>query len=84
MNGVNGVNGVNGMNGVNGVNGSNGVNGANGVISEPAFSTMNGAPVQKPAASQRIGDQLRATLLLQDINLLELIQHITHERIPER
>ncbi|TGO89385.1 hypothetical protein BPOR_0112g00160 [Botrytis porri] len=29
-------------------------------------------------------NQLRATLLLQDINLLELIQHITHERIPER
>ncbi|KAI5926671.1 heme-dependent catalase [Camillea tinctor] len=48
------------------------------------ITTMNGAPVQKPAASQRIGNQLRATLLLQDINLLELIQHVTHERIPER
>lgn len=45
---------------------------------------MNGAPVMKPAASERIGNQLRATLLLQDINLLELIQHLTHERIPER
>jgi catalase len=43
-----------------------------------------GAPVKKLAASQRIGNQLRATLLLQDINLLELIQHLTHERIPER
>ncbi|KAI0022850.1 heme-dependent catalase [Xylariomycetidae sp. FL0641] len=48
------------------------------------ITTMNGAPVQRPAASQRIGNQLRATLLLQDINLLELIQHLTHERIPER
>ncbi|KAI1329505.1 heme-dependent catalase [Xylariaceae sp. FL0255] len=48
------------------------------------LTTMNGAPVQKPAASQRIGNQLRATTLLQDINLLELIQHLTHERIPER
>ncbi|CAJ2506291.1 Uu.00g004210.m01.CDS01 [Anthostomella pinea] len=48
------------------------------------ITTMNGAPVQRPAASQRIGNQLRATLLLQDINLLELIQHVTHERIPER
>ncbi|KAI1812514.1 catA, catalase [Poronia punctata] len=45
---------------------------------------MNGAPVRNVAASQRIGNQLRATLLLQDINLLELIQHLTHERIPER
>ncbi|KAF7939249.1 uncharacterized protein EAE97_007329 [Botrytis byssoidea] len=57
---------------------------SNGVTSEPAITTMNGAPVLKPASTQRIGNQLRATLLLQDINLLELIQHITHERIPER
>ncbi|KAI1454237.1 catA, catalase [Annulohypoxylon moriforme] len=48
------------------------------------LSTMNGAPVEFIAADQRIGNQLRATLLLQDINLLELIQHLTHERIPER
>ncbi|KAI1770087.1 catA, catalase [Hypoxylon cercidicola] len=45
---------------------------------------MNGAPVQRPVADQRIGNQLAGTLLLQDINLLELIQHLTHERIPER
>lgn len=43
-----------------------------------------GAPVKKVAGTQRIGNQLRATLMLQDINLLELIQHLTHERIPER
>ncbi|KAI2472270.1 heme-dependent catalase [Annulohypoxylon bovei var. microspora] len=48
------------------------------------ITTTNGAPVESPAADQRIGNQLRATLLLQDVNLLELIQHITHERIPER
>ncbi|ESZ93183.1 catA, catalase [Sclerotinia borealis F-4128] len=57
---------------------------SNGVMQKPAITTMNGAPILKPAATQRIGNQLRATLLLQDINLLELIQHITHERIPER
>ncbi|KAF4445853.1 catA, catalase [Fusarium austroafricanum] len=54
------------------------------ILQEPPITTMNGAPVMRPAASQRIGNQLRATLLLQDINLLELIQHLTHERIPER
>ncbi|KAI0599972.1 heme-dependent catalase [Biscogniauxia sp. FL1348] len=84
------------MNGING-NTNGKANGASPVLaSEPPefphesaydgsyITTMNGAPVQKPAASQRIGNQLRATLLLQDINLLELIQHVTHERIPER
>ncbi|KAI0379465.1 heme-dependent catalase [Hypomontagnella monticulosa] len=55
------------------------------ITPKPQFlTTMNGAPVQFPAASQRIGANLRATLLLQDINLLEIIQHLTHERIPER
>ncbi|KAK8096354.1 catalase-domain-containing protein [Apiospora kogelbergensis] len=48
------------------------------------FNNIQGAPVQCPASTQRIGHQLRGTLLLQDINLLELIQHVTHERIPER
>lgn len=45
---------------------------------------MNGAPVSQVVESQRIGSQLRGTMLLQDINLLEQIQHVTHERIPER
>ncbi|KAI0450977.1 catA, catalase [Xylaria acuta] len=45
---------------------------------------MASAPIKNVAATQRIGNQLRATPLLQDINLLELIQHLTHERIPER
>ncbi|KAI0003935.1 heme-dependent catalase [Xylariaceae sp. FL0662B] len=48
------------------------------------ITTTNGAPVERPVADQRIGNQLRATLLLQDVNLLEIIQHLTHERIPER
>ncbi|KAI0435537.1 catalase-like domain-containing protein [Xylaria telfairii] len=79
------------MNGIqNGaVNGSN-RNGARNATTagtskdEEVITTMNGAPLEHIAASQRIGGQLRATLLLQDINLLELIQHLTHERIPER
>jgi hypothetical protein len=37
-----------------------------------------------PQSSLRIGNQLRSTLLLQDINLLEVITHITHERTIER
>jgi catalase len=32
----------------------------------------------------RIGRQLRGTALVQDINLIDIIAHITHERIPER
>jgi Catalase len=43
-----------------------------------------GCPIINPNASQRIGKQLRSTALIQDINLLEVISHITHERIPER
>ncbi|GAP90749.1 putative catalase [Rosellinia necatrix] len=71
------------------VNGNSGNRGRNGAANGAApgdhiITTMNGAPVEKLAGSQRIGNQLRATLLLQDINLLELIQHLTHERIPER
>ncbi|KAI2643566.1 catA, catalase [Xylaria nigripes] len=58
---------------------------ANGSPSQnEVITTMNGAPVKQVAASQRIGNQLRASLLLQDTNLMELIQHFTHERIPER
>jgi hypothetical protein len=43
-----------------------------------------GCPINNPQASLRIGNQLRSTLLLQDINLIETIAHITHERTPER
>jgi hypothetical protein len=46
--------------------------------------TEIGCPIANPNASQRIGKQLRSTALIQDINLLETISHITHERIPER
>lgn len=48
------------------------------------MTMSNGAPLHEPHASLRVGNQLRATLLLQDINLMESIQHLTHERIPER
>ncbi|KAI0870415.1 catA, catalase [Hypoxylon argillaceum] len=71
---------------VNG-NSKNGVQNGDTYETDPKeriITTMNGAPVKKVAGTQRIGNQLRATLMLQDINLLELIQHLTHERIPER
>ncbi|KAK3942602.1 catalase-like domain-containing protein [Diplogelasinospora grovesii] len=34
--------------------------------------------------SLRIGNQLQGVHLIRDINLLETISHVTHERIPER
>jgi catalase len=37
-----------------------------------------------PQASLRVGNQLRSTLLLQDINMIEALSHLIHERIPER
>lgn len=46
--------------------------------------SMSGCPIKMPQASQRIGNQGKGTLLLQDINLVDIISHITHERIPER
>lgn len=48
------------------------------------LTTPTGAPIRDPAASQRIGNQLRGTTLLQDTNLIELIQSLDRERIPER
>ncbi|RYC56256.1 hypothetical protein CHU98_g9958 [Xylaria longipes] len=79
------------MNGIqNGAVNDSSRNGARNVVATGTSSggdvitTMNGAPIKNIAASQRIGNQLRGTMLLQDINLLEVIQHLTHERIPER
>ncbi|ROW08805.1 hypothetical protein VMCG_02700 [Cytospora schulzeri] len=48
------------------------------------LTTMNGAPILNPNSSQRIGNQLRGTLLLQDVNLIEMIQSLDRERVPER
>lgn len=48
------------------------------------YTTNSGCPVLDPNASLRIGNKLQSTQLLQDINLLETIANITHERIPER
>lgn len=45
---------------------------------------LPGAPIQRPVATQQIGNQLRSTPLLQDTNLIELIQSLDRERIPER
>jgi len=43
-----------------------------------------GNRVQSPEAMVKVGGQLQGPLLVQDINLLETLSHITHERIPER
>ncbi|KAF8527727.1 peroxisomal catalase [Trichophaea hybrida] len=48
------------------------------------YTLDNGCPILAPQASLRIGNNLQGPLLIQDINLLEIISHITHERIPER
>lgn len=54
--------------------------------SEPSnyYTLDNGCPVFNPQASLRIGSKLQGPHLIRDINLLETISHITHERIPER
>ncbi|ROW15395.1 hypothetical protein VPNG_02414 [Cytospora leucostoma] len=48
------------------------------------MTSMNGAPILHPNSSQRIGRQLRGNLLLQDVNLIEMIQSLDRERVPER
>jgi catalase len=48
------------------------------------YTLDNGCPVLRPQASLRIGNQLEGPQLIRDINLLETISHIAHERIPER
>lgn len=55
-----------------------------GLALEPHAYTFSGAPILNPNSSQRIGNQLRGTLLLQDVNLIEMIQSLDRERIPER
>ncbi|KAJ9253151.1 hypothetical protein DTO195F2_7212 [Paecilomyces variotii] len=51
---------------------------------EEYYTLANGCPIRAPQASERIGHQLRGPLLLQDINLVDIISHVTRERIPER
>jgi len=46
------------------------------------YTTSNGAPVEKPYASQRVG--INGSLLLQDFHLIDLLSHFDRERIPER
>ncbi|MCJ1287164.1 hypothetical protein MMC26_006512 [Xylographa opegraphella] len=51
---------------------------------EAYYTTNSGLPLADPQATLRVGDKLQGPLLLRDINLLEIISHVTHERIPER
>jgi hypothetical protein len=46
--------------------------------------TTVGCRIDTPQATVRVGGNLQGPHLLQDINLLEIISHLTHERIPER
>lgn len=46
--------------------------------------TAVGCKIDGPQATFRVGGKLEGPHLLQDINLLEIISHLTHERIPER
>lgn len=48
------------------------------------LTCAQGAPILNPNATQRIGSQFRGTLLLQDVNLIEIIQSLDRERVPER
>ncbi|KAH6856688.1 catA, catalase [Chaetomium sp. MPI-CAGE-AT-0009] len=43
-----------------------------------------GCPIHLAQGTLRVGEQLQGVHLIRDINLLETISHITHERIPER
>lgn len=48
------------------------------------YTTNSGCPIFNPNASLHIGSNLQSTLLFKEINLIENISNITHERIPER
>ncbi|KAJ5863533.1 uncharacterized protein N7529_005449 [Penicillium soppii] len=48
------------------------------------YTLPNGCPIDNPLGTLRLGNQLNGNLLLQDINLIDVLTHITHERIPER
>ncbi|KAK5960613.1 catalase T PWA37_002040 [Arxiozyma heterogenica] len=47
-----------------------------------SVTSANGAPINEPFATQRIGQH--GPLLLQDSNLIESLAHFNRERIPER
>jgi catalase len=49
---------------------------------DAVYTTSNGAPVEKPYASQRVG--VNGPLLLQDFHLIDILAHFDRERIPER
>ena len=48
---------------------------------EPTLTTLNGAPI---AVQQALTAGPRGPILLQDVQLLEQMQHFNRERIPER
>ncbi|KAF3905863.1 Catalase [Arthrobotrys entomopaga] len=51
----------------------------------PTYYTIdNGYRTDFPQATVRVGGELQGPHLFQDINLIETISHLTHERIPER
>lgn len=62
-------------------NASNGSHGANGAGKCPVLTTAEGAPIGRQHA---LTAGPRGPLLMQDVQLLEQMQHFNRERIPER
>ncbi|KIY01590.1 uncharacterized protein Z520_03142 [Fonsecaea multimorphosa CBS 102226] len=48
------------------------------------YTTESGLPIKDPQATLRVGAKLQGVQLLQDINQIEIISHLVHERVPER
>ncbi|OJJ42260.1 hypothetical protein ASPZODRAFT_20653 [Penicilliopsis zonata CBS 506.65] len=52
---------------------------------EDYYTLSNGCPIDNPQGLVRLGNnELDGKVLLQDINLIDVLTHVTHERIPER
>ncbi|GAV55038.1 hypothetical protein ZYGR_0AS03610 [Zygosaccharomyces rouxii] len=52
------------------------------VRGDRVVTTVEGAPINEPFATQRVGNH--GPLLLQDVGLIESLAHFNRERIPER
>ena len=48
------------------------------------YTTLSGCPIEDPQATLRVGPKPEGPLALRDFNLIEILSHATHERIPER
>ncbi|KAJ9254986.1 hypothetical protein DTO280E4_7530 [Paecilomyces variotii] len=57
-------------------------------ISKGFFTMSNGCPLEDPLLTERVdkldGKHRMASQLIQDLNVIDTISHVTRERIPER